>query len=75
MPEDELHFRFELYDNDVVMGPKKQVSDIFIAKVPSLNDLFSSYEAKEEDIISEAQKNLNWCENSKVKLKKPDLSF
>ena len=40
MPEDELHFRFELYDNDVVMGPKKQVSDIFIAKVPSLNDLF-----------------------------------
>ena len=40
MPEDELHFRFELYDNDVVMGPKKQVSDIFIAKVPSLNGYF-----------------------------------
>ena len=75
MPEDELHFRFELYDNDVVMGPKKQVSDIFIAKVPSLNDLFSSYEAKEEDIISEAQKEFELVRKSKVKLKKARLEL
>ena len=75
MPEDELHFRFELYDNDVVMGPKKQVSDIFIAKVPSLNDLFSSYEAKEEDIISEAQKEFELVRKLKSQIEKARLEL
>ena len=75
MPEDELHFRFELYDNDVVMGPKKQVSDIFIAKVPSLNDLFSSYEAKEEDIISEAKKEFELVRKLKSQIEKARLEL
>ena len=75
MPEDELHFRFELYDNDIVSGPKKQISDIFIAKVPSLNDLFMSYESKEEDIISEAQKEFELVRKLKDRIEKTRLEL
>ena len=75
MPEDELHFRFELYDNDIVSGPKKQISDIFIAKVPSLNDLFMSYENKEEDIISEAQKEFELVRKLKDRIEKTRLEL
>ena len=75
MPEDEVHFRFELYDNDIVSGPKKQISDIFIAKVPSLNDLFMSYESKEEDIISEAQKEFELVRKLKDRIEKTRLEL
>ena len=53
----------------------KQVSDIFIAKVPSLNDLFSSYEAKEEDIISEAQKEFELVRKLKSQIEKARLEL
>ncbi|SUZ55008.1 uncharacterized protein METZ01_LOCUS7862, partial [marine metagenome] len=48
MPEDEVHYHFELYDNDKVSGPKKSISNTYIAKLPSLGDLFASIEEKED---------------------------
>ncbi|NOZ75594.1 MAG: hypothetical protein GXO90_09535, partial [FCB group bacterium] len=33
MPEDELHFHFELFDNDIISGPKKTVSGEFVARL------------------------------------------
>ena len=65
MPEDEIHFHFELYDNDQILGPKKELSSTFIAKIPSLNDLFLSYENQEEEIMSSAKEELS----SVIKLK------
>ena len=50
MPEDEVHFHFELYDNDNITGPKKSISSTFIARLPSLNDLFHSFNEKENKI-------------------------
>ena len=50
MPEDEVHFHFELYDNDNITGPKKSISSTFIARLPSLNDLFHSFNEKESEI-------------------------
>ena len=47
MPEDEILFHFELYDNDVISGPKKTISSTFIARLPSLKDLFQTFNQKE----------------------------
>jgi len=58
MPEDEVHFHFELYDNDNISGPKKTISETFIARLPSLADLFESTENEEQIILDESQVNL-----------------
>jgi len=50
MPDDEIHYHFELSDNDDISGPKKTLSATFIAKVPSLSDLYEELEDKEENI-------------------------
>jgi len=50
MPEDEIYFHFELYDNDVISGPKKTISSTFIARLPSLKDLFQTFNQKENEI-------------------------
>ena len=55
--------------------PKKQLSDTFIAKIPSLNDLFLSYESQEEEIISTAEESLSSIIklNDKIKEARLDL--
>ncbi|GIS70617.1 MAG: hypothetical protein CM1200mP10_01940 [Candidatus Neomarinimicrobiota bacterium] len=53
MPEDEVHYHFEVYDNDEVSGPKKSISSTFIARVPSLGDLFTAMEEEEDKMIDE----------------------
>ena len=52
MPEDEVKFHFESYDNDLVSGPKKSLSQEFIARFPSLADLFARME-QGEDLLEE----------------------
>ncbi|MFQ6605114.1 MAG: DUF4175 family protein [Fidelibacterota bacterium] len=51
MPEDEVHYHFELYDNDDVNGPKKFVSETFVARLPSLADLYTALEEGETDMM------------------------
>lgn len=53
MPEDEVHFHFELTDNDDVSGPKKTISSTFIARVPSLADLYEIAENTESDFLND----------------------
>ena len=48
MPEDEVKFHFELYDNDLISGPKKSISKEFKANFPSLADLFARTEENEQ---------------------------
>lgn len=52
MPEDEVKFHFELYDNDRISGPKKSISPPFTARFPSLADLFARTE-QGEDLLEE----------------------
>ena len=52
MPEDDLLFHFELYDNDFVSGPKKSISPTLVARFPSLADLFART-VEEELIVQE----------------------
>ncbi len=54
-PEDEVHYHFELYDNDDVSGPKKSISANFIARLPSLADLFESMAASETELYDELE--------------------
>lgn len=56
MPEDELQFHIELYDNDEVSGPKKAVSSTLTARFPSLTDLYARTVEQEESVEADAQK-------------------
>ena len=51
MPDDEVHFHFELTDNDIISGPKKTISSLFMAKVPSLETLYQKAEIAENEFI------------------------
>jgi len=53
MPEDEVHFHFELSDNDDISGPKKTITEDFIARIPGLAELFTSFENEETNILSD----------------------
>ena len=75
MPEDEVHFHFELYDNDIITGPKKILSSSFIARLPSLNDLFQTFNNKEEKIIDTVQMELKDLQKLKNQLEKAKLDL
>ena len=75
MPDDEIHFHFELYDNDPLGGPKKEVSGTFIARIPSLNDLFTSFENSEDEIIKDAEEKLSSIIKLKNKIKEARLDL
>ena len=75
MPEDEVHFHFELYDNDEVSGPKKTLSGTFIAQLPSLADLFTSLGEKEQNIIEETEIQLEELNALQEHLEKIDLEL
>ena len=59
MPDDEIRYHFELSDNDEISGPKKTISETFIAKVPSLSDLYEKLEDKEENINEQINESLD----------------
>ena len=59
MPDDEIHYHFELSDNDDISGPKKTLSETFIAKIPSLSDLYEKLENKEENINEQISDSLD----------------
>jgi len=75
MPEDEIYFHFELYDNDIVTGPKKTISSTFIARLPSLNDLFHSFNDEQEQIIDAVKIELEDIQKLKVELDKAELNL
>ena len=75
MPEDEIYFHFELDDNDIVTGPKKTISSTFIARLPSLNDLFHSFNDEQEQIIDAVKIELEDIQKLKVKLDKAELNL
>ncbi len=75
MPEDEVHYHFELYDNDTVSGPKKSLSGTFIARLPSLNDLFQAFEDKETEIAEEAEIKLEDIRQIKEQMEKAELEL
>ena len=75
MPEDEVHYHFELYDNDKVSGPKKSISNTYIAKLPSLGDLFASIEEKEDKMMDDLFMRSNEIDRIQDQLKNLELEM
>ena len=75
MPEDEVHYHFELYDNDKVSGPKKSISNTYIAKLPSLGDLFASIEEKEDKMMDDLLMRSNEIDKIQDQLKNLKLEM
>ena len=75
MPDDEVHFHFELTDNDNVSGPKKTISNTFIARVPSLTDLFESITDSEEQFFEDMSEEFNDIKNLKEEFESLELEM
>lgn len=50
-PEDMIAYRFEVLDNDRISGPKRAESPIYMARFPSLLEIFQEVEAEQSDQI------------------------
>ena len=75
MPDDEVHFHFELTDNDNISGPKMTISNTLIAKVPSLADLYDEMENSENNLAEEIVAELNDIESLKDQLENTELKM
>ncbi|RMF08243.1 MAG: hypothetical protein D6762_06090, partial [Candidatus Neomarinimicrobiota bacterium] len=66
LPEDELHFHLEVFDNDAISGPKMTATEEWVGRLPSLADLFESFEEEEagmQDDVTQQQEELRqWQE-------------
>ena len=75
MPQDEIHFHFELTDNDNISGPKKTISKKIIARVPSLADLYASTEISESSFIEDMKNELEEINDLKEDWEKLELEM
>lgn len=75
MPEDEVRYHFELYDNDDVSGPKQALSGTFVARVPSLADLFESVAETEETSMEEAELSREELNSIREQLEQTELEL
>ena len=75
MPEDEIHFHFELTDNDNISGPKKTISNTFVAKVPSLSNLYENLEENESSFIDEMVEGLDEIRHMKDEFESLELKM
>ncbi|MCP4970613.1 MAG: hypothetical protein GY932_08480, partial [Arcobacter sp.] len=67
--KDAINFYLEVFDNDFVSGPKSTKSEVFIIRIPTLNELFKQAEVTQ----NEAEKNLEEVFKEAKELQK-DLS-
>ena len=75
MPEDEVHYHFELTDNDIVSGPKKTISSTFIVRVPSLSDLYENVENRESDFMQEMLSDIDEIQDLKEQFEEMELQI
>ncbi|SVB62295.1 uncharacterized protein METZ01_LOCUS215149, partial [marine metagenome] len=59
----------------MISGPKKSISSTFIARVPSLIDLFHSFNIKEEEIVDVVEMELRDIQKLQKQLKKTELNL
>ena len=69
-PEDRVHFKMVVYDNDKIRGPKKTESRLFVATFPSLNDMYTAVQNDQEGIYKEGREIVNQLKNTKEVLDK-----
>ncbi|MFH1194120.1 MAG: DUF4175 family protein [bacterium] len=68
--EDVVSYYFEIFDNDNVSGPKSTKSALFSLRVPSLDEIFTEADRKQENAENDLQKTLKEANELKEELKK-----
>lgn len=53
VPENEYEFYLEIFDNDIVSGPKSSRTQIITLRLPSLEEVFAQAEQTQEEVLKE----------------------
>jgi len=68
VPEDVVEYHAEVFDNDNVSGPQKGVSESYLLRLPSLNEVFADADKGEEENIEKLDKSLEEANDLKKDL-------
>lgn len=68
VPEDVVEYHAEVFDNDNVSGPKKGVSESYLLRLPSLEEVFADADKNHDDAIENLDKSMEEAENLKKNL-------
>jgi hypothetical protein len=65
-----LSYYLEIFDNDIISGPKAARTQIFTITVPSLDELFASAENKQDDAAKDLRETLEEADKLKQEIQK-----
>lgn len=71
-PEDRYEFYVEIYDNDIVNGPKSSKTHTLVVRLPSIDEVLSSAEDSQREIQKDLQKLME--ESNQVKKEMEELN-
>lgn len=75
VPGDEVRFQVEVYDNNIMTGPGKVVSRTMVARVPTLEDLFTRLSSSSDETTSMTEGVLEDLEDVRKLLEDMELAF
>ncbi|MFZ1728865.1 MAG: DUF4175 family protein [Bacteroidota bacterium] len=70
VPEDQIDYYVEVYDNDNVNGPKMGRSQTFTLRLPSLDEVFARADADQEKAVDDLEKTLKAAEDVQKEMNK-----
>ena len=68
VPEDVVEYHAEVFDNDNISGPKKGISESFLLRLPSLDEVFADADKGQAEAVEKLDKSLNDAEELKKNL-------
>ncbi len=68
--EDEMTYYLEVFDNDNISGPKSARSSEYTVRVPSVEELFSEAEKKQDEVEQDLLKTMKEAEELKKEIEK-----
>lgn len=68
VPEDVIEYHAEVFDNDNISGPKKGVSDSYLLRLPSLDEVFADAERNQHEAIQKLDESLQEAEELRKNL-------
>lgn len=68
VPEDVIEYFAEVFDNDLVSGPKSSKSQTYIVRLPSLEEVFADLDKGHEQTFTDINKSLEEAKELKEKI-------
>ncbi|MGE5314724.1 MAG: DUF4175 family protein [Acidobacteriota bacterium] len=72
VPEDVIEYHAEVTDNDAVTGPKTAVSDSYLLRLPSMEEVFAEAEHGQNDAVRTLDESLKQAEALKKEMEELD---